>query len=93
MKIVRVENRNAIFGRMNIDKLRIHNVHNIFFLKCLFFEKTQSTLIVTINAGFKPLIWSKLVKILLLLKRFYQLPHLRLLLDHEMRLDLDWSSG
>ena len=24
MKIVHVENRNAIFGRMNIDKVRIH---------------------------------------------------------------------
>ena len=38
MKIVHVENRKAIFGRMNIDKVRIHNVHtnlirNAYFLR------------------------------------------------------------
>ena len=31
MKIVHVQNRNGIFGRMNNDKVRIHNVHRAFF--------------------------------------------------------------
>ena len=96
MKIVHVENRNAIFGRMNIDKLRIHIVHTYFIRNAYFFEKTQSTLIVAIYAGYKPLFLPKLVNILLLLK-FLSASTLASsifnLLDHVMRLDLDWSSG
>ena len=90
MKIVHVENRNAIFGRMNIDKLRIHNVHTYFI------RNAQSTLIVTINAGYKPLFLPKLVNILLLFKFLSAstlAPSILNLLDHVMRLDLDWSSG
>ena len=34
-----VENRNAIFGRMNIDKVRIHNVHNNFIWNAYFLRK------------------------------------------------------
>ena len=91
-----VENRNAIFGRMNIDKVRIHYVHHDFIWNAYFFEKTQSTLIVTINAGYKPLILPEFVNILLLFK-FLSASTLSSsilnLLDHVMRLDLDWSSG
>ena len=94
MKIVHVENRNAIFGRMNIDKLRIHNVHT-YFIRNAYFLRKQSTLIVTINAGYKPLFLPKLVNILLLFK-FLSASTLASsilnLLDHVMRLDLDWSS-
>ena len=66
MKIVHVENRNAIFGRMNIDKLRIHNVHTYFIRNAYFLRKHN--LIVIINAGYKPLFLPKLVNILLLFK-------------------------
>ena len=94
--LMHVENRDAIFGRMNIDKLRIHNVHTYFIRNAFFFEKTRSTLIVTINAGYKPLFLPKLVNILLLFKFLSAstfASSILNLLDHVMRLDLDWSSG
>ena len=68
----------------------------LILLEMPIFEKTQSTLIVTINAGYKPFILPKLVNILLLFKFLLAstlTSSILNLLDHVMRLDLDWSSG
>ena len=67
-------------------------MYMIILFEMPIFEKTQSSLIVTINAGYKPLILPKLVNILLLFK-FLSASALTSsilnLLDHVMGLDLD----